>query len=141
VRSSNGTLGSPRLTLLHFSCQRYTARPSLTQTALKAAEKKIDISGKYTINYGTRANSNGTLYQLTAKPLQSALLLISMDNNVLHFTDANRAVIIGNAGCGLRSAEATVYELSYDNGSLYLQKGDENILFFLDPDKKPMVGN
>jgi hypothetical protein len=27
----------------------------------KGGGKKIDISGKYTINYGTRANSNGTI--------------------------------------------------------------------------------
>jgi len=38
--------------------------------------------------------------------------------------------------------EAIVYQLDQEGGSpLYLQKGDDNILFFLDQDKKLMVGN
>lgn len=62
--------------------------------------KKIDISGKYSVSTGTDANPAGKLFHLAAGNNYSELLLIKMDNNILHFADNNKRFIVGNAGFG-----------------------------------------
>ncbi len=62
--------------------------------------KKIVVNGKYAINYGSGANPNAKVYSLNGDKLQSSLLLIEMDSNILHFADANKNFIVGNGGWG-----------------------------------------
>ena len=62
--------------------------------------KKIVVNGKYAINYGAGTNPNAKVYYLNEDKLQSPILLIEMDSNILHFADANKDFIIGNGGWG-----------------------------------------
>jgi hypothetical protein len=66
----------------------------------KGGGKKIEISGSYKISYGTAGNGKPKLYHLSGNHLQSELLLIQMDNNVLHFADSEKNFITGNGGFG-----------------------------------------
>ncbi|MEP7143116.1 MAG: hypothetical protein ABI707_09615 [Ferruginibacter sp.] len=61
---------------------------------------KIDIPGKFTAGHGTNPNPRGKVYHLTGNKLHSELLLVQMDDNILHFADGNGKFIVGNAQFG-----------------------------------------
>jgi len=66
----------------------------------KGGGKKIILNGKYTTNYGAASNPASKVYYLHGDSLQSSLLLIEMDSNILHFADTDKNLIVGNGGWG-----------------------------------------
>lgn len=59
---------------------------------------KIVVKG--TINHGDGANPKTKVYSLHAEEFQSSIILIEMDSNILHFANANKNFMVGNAGFG-----------------------------------------
>jgi hypothetical protein len=61
---------------------------------------RIMVKGKYTTSYGIKNNPKAKVYYLTGDEFLSAVILIQMDNNILHFADANKNLLVGNGGWG-----------------------------------------
>jgi hypothetical protein len=61
---------------------------------------KIETKGKYSITPGFNENPKATFLTLLPDRLNSPLYLIVMDENILHFTDSNHHLLIGNGGWG-----------------------------------------
>ena len=62
--------------------------------------KKIEVNGKYTVNYGVNAHPNAKVFNLNGEKLPSPFLLIELDSNILHFADSDKNFIVGNGGWG-----------------------------------------
>lgn len=60
---------------------------------------KIEIEGEYTVS-SVRNNLSRKLYRLNSEKFQSAVILIGMDENILHFADSGQNFITGNGGWG-----------------------------------------
>ena len=61
---------------------------------------KLVINGNYTISNGTAESPRRRLYHLNGNTISSPLLLIEMDEHILHFADGDRRFLIGNGGFG-----------------------------------------
>lgn len=59
---------------------------------------KLVIDGKYKTGDAGKANPYTKVYYLHSATFRSPVLLIEMDENILHFAYANNTFIIGNAG-------------------------------------------
>jgi hypothetical protein len=60
---------------------------------------KIEIKGEYAVS-NVRNNLSRKLYRLSSDKFQSPVLLIRMDDNILHFADSGQNFITGNGGWG-----------------------------------------
>ncbi|MCW3093587.1 MAG: hypothetical protein JWP81_4656 [Ferruginibacter sp.] len=59
----------------------------------------ILISGKYLVEHPTKPMEN-KIYRLEGVLLQQPVLLVEMDENILHFADVHNNLLIGNGGWG-----------------------------------------
>lgn len=60
----------------------------------------ITVTGNYTTRPDTTINTSATLYQLHSEKFLSPLLLIELDSSIMHFSDANKNLLVGNGGWG-----------------------------------------
>ena len=60
--------------------------------------EKIRITGKYLTHDKTDLNTNSRIFELTSVKFQSPLLLMEMEQNVLHFVALDRSFLVGNGG-------------------------------------------
>lgn len=81
------------LTALHGEGQPNT-------NGFKGGGTSTRLTGTYSIGHGTQTNRNAKIYYLKPKELPSQLLLIEMDENVFHFLDGNKELLVGNGGWG-----------------------------------------
>ena len=84
MKSKNG-VGQFQFTTLYGVSQPNT-------NGFKRGGKKIAASGQYTIDKN--------FYRLQSKDIPSPLFLLKMDDNIFHFTDSNKKLLIGNGGWG-----------------------------------------
>ncbi|GEO09312.1 hypothetical protein [Segetibacter aerophilus] len=82
----------------HFQLSALYGESQPNTNGFKGGGKKIEISGTYKIVGETKPNEKHRLYHFSGNHLKPELLLIQMDNNVLHFADNNHDFITGNAG-------------------------------------------
>jgi len=61
---------------------------------------RLALTGTYTLQNGAAANAKAKVYHLQAAQLSALLLLIEMDNNILHFLTPDKHFIVGNGGFG-----------------------------------------
>ena len=61
-------------------------------------EKKAEFEGHWTIQKGTKAKPNATVYQVTVHKLDKNLLFLKLSDNSIHLLDSQRGLMIGNAG-------------------------------------------
>jgi hypothetical protein len=62
--------------------------------------KDMSITGKLTTSYVTRGNSLYKVYHLVADKDRPEILLLAMDNNILHLIDSNMKFIKGDESFG-----------------------------------------
>lgn len=61
---------------------------------------RIETTGIYNTLQGMDGYPQVKVLQLNAKRFLSPVLLVEMDNNILHFIDHNKKFIVGNGGWG-----------------------------------------
>ena len=61
---------------------------------------RILLNGIYHTQYGAASNAKAKVYYLQASQLPAPLLLIVMDDNILHFLTPDKRFIVGNGGFG-----------------------------------------
>jgi len=66
----------------------------------KGGGKTIELSGNFTIENGMNANPKSKIYIMHYDPLRSPLVLVEMDENILHFADSDKKFLVGNGGWG-----------------------------------------
>jgi len=66
----------------------------------KGGGKAIHLSGQYKFEKNKNGLSNSWLYTLNCDQLREPLLLMAMDENILHFTDRDKRLLVGNGGWG-----------------------------------------
>lgn len=66
----------------------------------KGGGKMIELSGSYTTSVGIKESTSAKLYLLKPDQLESAIALVELDPNILHFVDKNKDFITGNGGYG-----------------------------------------
>ena len=62
--------------------------------------KRIATTGRYTVSKGAKENANRRLYHLNNTATSSAILLVEMDDNIFHFANKERELVVGNGGWG-----------------------------------------
>ena len=60
----------------------------------------LKLTGTFRKQQGAAGNDKATVYSLQATQFTTPLLLIEMDNNILHFLTPGKRLITGNAGWG-----------------------------------------
>jgi hypothetical protein len=61
---------------------------------------KLSVTGKLSISHGSKANPGSKVYYLNSDSFAAPIVLIEMDNNILHFADTNKNLLLGNGGWG-----------------------------------------
>lgn len=61
-------------------------------------EKRVEFSGHWTIQKGTKTKPNAIVYQITLHGIDKNLLFVKLSNNSIHMLDSQRGLMIGNAG-------------------------------------------
>lgn len=61
-------------------------------------EKKAEFAGHWTIQKGTKAKPEATVYQITLHGVDKNLLLVKLSDNAVHLLDSQRNLMIGNSG-------------------------------------------
>ena len=61
-------------------------------------EKRAEFEGHWTIQKGTKAKPNATVYQVTLHQVDKNLLFVKLSDNAIHLLDSQRNLMIGNAG-------------------------------------------
>lgn len=61
---------------------------------------RLVLTGNYITQNGVAVNAKAKVYSLRAEQLSAPLLLIEMDNNILHFLTPDKHFITGNGGYG-----------------------------------------
>jgi hypothetical protein len=59
---------------------------------------RVEQQGTWKILKGTKANPNAVVYQLTADKGQRSLALVKVGENLLHFLNPDKSLMIGNPG-------------------------------------------
>jgi hypothetical protein len=62
--------------------------------------KNIRMKGIYIVSERVHERVHQKVFQLTDKNFQAPIFLIQMDDNILHFTDNQSKLLLGNAGWG-----------------------------------------
>jgi hypothetical protein len=62
--------------------------------------KSMSITGKLVTDYVTKAKSKYKLYRLIGDKKQPILLLLALDNNILHFVNRDMKFVKGDASFG-----------------------------------------
>jgi len=60
----------------------------------------VQQQGQWLIEKGTATDANAVVYKLYNGTQNSAILLVKMDDNILHFLYSDRHLLIGNAAWG-----------------------------------------
>ena len=61
-------------------------------------EKRAEFEGHWTIQKGTKAKPNATVYQVTLHKIDKNLLFVKLSDNAIHLLDSQRGLMIGNSG-------------------------------------------
>jgi hypothetical protein len=61
---------------------------------------RLSIAGKLSVHRGSTRNPLRRIYQLNSNSLKSALILVELDENILHFADEKNNLLVGNGGWG-----------------------------------------
>jgi hypothetical protein len=64
------------------------------------SSKQLIANGKYTVRYGTTQMPATKVFFLDADRLNNNIVLVQLDNDVLHFADSKRHLLAGNGGFG-----------------------------------------
>jgi len=73
---------------------RYGMAKQGTKDLMEGAEK-IELTGKWTIDKGTKDNASAVIYSLTADNSPISLSFMQPDPNLLHLLDGNRQLMVG----------------------------------------------
>ena len=66
----------------------------------KGGGQQKELKGTYTVKKGTSALPAANVYELHSNQIKSSLWLVQMDDNLFHFADSSRNLIVGNGGFG-----------------------------------------
>lgn len=64
----------------------------------KGGGKQLVVTGTY--HYGRPATTGSKGFYLIGKKLPNPILLVELDNNILHFADTSKKLLVGNGGWG-----------------------------------------
>jgi len=141
-----------------LSCNYIAA--SSKASAKRGKQGRLEKEGVWKLGKGTKFNPEAMVFEL-----DGALSLFKVDTNILHLLNPDRGLMVGNGGWSFTlnrttatdrregnwsiargtatDPTATVYRLEPAKGeeTLLLLKGDDDVLFFLDQKRKPLVGH
>lgn len=60
----------------------------------------VELSGKFIVSQSTAANPKAKFYLLMSSALEGEIVLVVLNENVLHFADTSTKLLVGNGGFG-----------------------------------------
>jgi hypothetical protein len=86
------------LTLNYSSDNRPFNYSISCQYAGKAPTTTVQLNGTWAITKGTKSDPNAVVYQLNSDQKGASILLVKLDEDLLHLLDRDRQMMIGTPG-------------------------------------------
>ena len=93
LNPSGKNAGSFELTALYGESQPNT-------NGFISGGSKLTFTGNYIISIGVQENPHARVYQLQDSKAAKKFILIELDENIFHFADNDKQLLVGNGGFG-----------------------------------------